>query len=118
MSESMAKALADLEGNPDQTINEVADRWFVSRGHFRLHVNHRGLLFKRERRRKNKSSEEARLASPAYAKVSPEEQRLLDMHKAQLERERESAPAEVRLKHQMTKIFDRLSALWGDWIKK
>lgn len=118
MSESMAKALADLEGNPDQTINQVADRWFVSRGHFRLHVNYRGLLFKRERKRYKRSSEEARLASPAYAKVSPEEQRLLDMHKAQLERERASAPAEVRLRHQLTKTFERLSALWGDWIKK
>ncbi len=115
MSESMAKALADLEGNPDQTINEVADRWYVSRNHFRLHVNNRELPYKRERKRRN---EALRLSSPAYAKISPEEQQLLDMRKAELERERASAPAEVRMKHQLTNTFERLTRLWGDWIKK
>lgn len=117
LTENMAKALADLTANPNQTTREVASKYEVSVYNFRLHVYQRGLPYRRERRR-GPRNEEQRLSSPAYKEPTPEEMHLIEMRKAQLDREREAAPAEVRMKVQLGKRFDSLVRLWGDWIKK
>lgn len=124
LTESMKNALADLEANSDQTINEVADRHFVARGHFRELVKQRGYEFKRTRRRgrgtrpRTPEQEAQRLAAPAFQEESAESRALRELREEILHRERSSAPAEVRAKEQLGKRFEKLAALWGDWIKK
>lgn len=117
LSEAMAKALADLTTNPDQTTKAVALKHGVSVHNFRLHVYQRELRYKRERRRGEQTP-----PNPVHDSIrlmlSPTEQKLLDTRKAELERERASAPVDARMRHQLGLRFEKLAALWGDWIKK
>lgn len=127
LSESMKNALADMEAKQDQTINEVADRHFVSRSHFRELVISRGYSFKRMRLRtksgrgtrpRTAEEEAVRLNQPAFKPEGPEEKALRELREEIAHRERSSAPAEVRMKEQLGKRFEKLARLWGDWIKQ
>ncbi len=125
LSEPMKNALADMEANQQQTINEVADRHFVSRGHFRELVNSRGYSFKRMRmgksgrgtRPRTPEQEAVRLSSPAFQPEDPETRAIRELREEIAHRERSSAPAEVRMQEQLRKRFESLARLWGDWIK-